>query len=326
VNTAYHLRLLCLCSASFFLVNTLMGLAAWLATPAAVRLAERMTPRIAVRFLLALRMIPAVSAFLAVVGLCVPSYLRLEPESTAEGIGLPCLVMALLGAAVWALSIARTLRAITQSRSYIRNCQRAGRKTVVPGEVFPILLIEEEMPILALAGVIRTQLLISRGVMQALSAEEFEAALRHEDAHRDSGDNFKRLLFLLAPDILPFSRCFQSLELHWARLTEWATDDRSTAGDPRRALSLAAALVRVARMGAGPRLPLFLTSLLGDERELLARVDRLLRLEIQCESPIRRWRALTGSGALALTCCAAAVFLWPSTLSSVHGLLEHLIR
>lgn len=326
MNTPYLLRLLCLCSASFFLVNALMGLAAWLATPAAVRLAGRMTPRIAVRFLLALRMMPTAFACLAVVGLCVPSYLRLEPESTAERVGLPCVVMALLGAAIWAISITRTLRAVSFSRRYIRNCQRAGRKTTVPGEASPVLLIEEETPILALAGVLRTRLLISRGVMQALSAEELDAALRHENAHRDSRDNFKRLLFLLVPEVLPFTRCFQTLELNWARLTEWATDDRSTAGDPRRALSLAAALVRVARMGAGPRLPLFLTSLLGDDRELLARVDRLLRAEAPPEMPMGRLRALTGSGALVLTCCAATVLLWPSSLSAVHSLLEQLIR
>ena len=100
----YLSRLFCLCFASFFLVHIALGLAARLAAPAAIRFAERMRPGRAVRFLLALRMAPVSLALFAVLALCLPSYLWLEPESTGERVGLACFGMALLGASVWSIS------------------------------------------------------------------------------------------------------------------------------------------------------------------------------------------------------------------------------
>lgn len=323
---AYFPRLLCLCFASFFLVHTALAILVRLGTPAALRRAERIRPQSAVRFLLALRMAPVALAVSAVLGLCVPSYLWLEPDSTTEKMGFACFAMALLGAAIWGISITRVLRAISGSVRYIRECRRAGCETRLPGESSPVLVIGEEAPLLALAGVIRPRLIISRGVVRALSAEQLEAALRHEDVHRASLDNFKRLLILLAPEVFPLVRCFAALERSWARLTEWATDDEATAGDPRRAISLAAALVRVARMGAGPRLSILLTSLLADDRDLSTRVDRLLQAQPRGDKPIGRLRVLAGSAVLLVAGSFASALLVPSTLPSVHHLLEQLLH
>src|SRR2546430_9995208 len=95
----YALRLLCLCLASFFLVNALLGFAVSIASRAAVRVAETMRPRNATRFLFALRLLPLGLGISTVLGLCVPSYLWLEPESTPERVGWTCLLLAFLGAA-----------------------------------------------------------------------------------------------------------------------------------------------------------------------------------------------------------------------------------
>ncbi|HJX96969.1 MAG TPA: hypothetical protein VJ324_15190, partial [Candidatus Acidoferrum sp.] len=79
----YLLRLSCLCFASFFVLNAAAGLIVRISSRSAIRFAESRTPGTAARFLIALRMLPFALATLFVVGLCVPSYLWLEPSATA---------------------------------------------------------------------------------------------------------------------------------------------------------------------------------------------------------------------------------------------------
>jgi Zn-dependent protease with chaperone function len=323
----YLLRLLCLCFAAFFLVHAVLSSIVWFSSRPALRLAEKMKPSSATTFLFALRMIPAALSLFAVLGLCVPSYLWLEPQSAAEQISFACFAAALLGLAIWTTAIARSVNSATKSLRYARQCQQSGRETLLGGEIAPVLVVPQETPLLALAGVIRPRLMVSRGVISALSAEQLDAALRHESAHRISRDNLKRLLLLLAPDIFPFSRTFAPLDRSWARLSEWAADDHAAGGDSRRALSLAGALVRVARMKAAPRPAILLTSLIEDDRDLSIRVDRLLHAAPSRPNPLGRvLRAALGGAALVLTGTLAAAVLWPSTLSSVHELLERLVH
>src|ERR1039458_6125757 len=86
----YWLRLLCLCLAAFFVVHSVVGVVVAAGGGAAVRAARRMRPRLAGRFLLALRMLPAALGLFVVAALCVPSYLWLEPETNAEELGAGC--------------------------------------------------------------------------------------------------------------------------------------------------------------------------------------------------------------------------------------------
>jgi beta-lactamase regulating signal transducer with metallopeptidase domain len=188
------------------------------------------------------------------------------------------------------------------------------------------VLVEDEAPLLAMSGLLRPRLLISRGVLRVLSSEELDAALRHEHAHRISRDNAKRLLLLLAPDIFPFVRPLRLLEHSWSKFAEWAADDQAAAGDSCRALSLAAALVHVARMGAGPRLPFLSTSLLVGDGDLSARVDRLLRADSLTLPPASKTRLGMGTTGFLLAGCLAALLLTPPALSSVHELLELLLH
>jgi Zn-dependent protease with chaperone function len=322
----YLLRLLCLCSASYFVLNLAASLLVRISSGLALRFAESITPRGAARFLLALRLLPFALAVLFVVVLCVPSYLWLEPAATAERVGAFCVALGFLGAATWFTSIARAAHSLLASLRHKRLCQLAGREARVPGESSPLFVVENEAPFLALSGLLRPRLFISRSVLHNLSAEELDAALSHELAHRASCDNAKRFLFLLAPDILPFVRPLQSLERSWSRFAEWSADDQATSGDPRRALSLASALVRVARMGSSPPLPYLSTSLLACDRDLSARVDRLLHampVARAASKPAHHRLRATG---FFLVACLASLFLAPFALSSVHKLLELLIH
>jgi Zn-dependent protease with chaperone function len=320
----YFVRLVCLCLAGFFLVHLALALASSSVTPVAMRMAARMDPRSAARLLLGLRLFPGAFASLLVIGLCVPSYLWLEPHSAVEQVRWEIVIAAAFGFAVWALSIGRALRAIRHSRRYAQYCRSIGWRTRVSGETSPVWVLQAPVPVFALAGVVHPRLVLSQAIVDALSAEELAVALRHECAHRISRDNLKRLLILSAPDILPFFRSMRALERGWSKFTEWAADDAAAAGSAHRSLSLAAALVRVARMGGTPQSQLE-TALLAGGQDLQARIDRLLRPQPPRVKPERMIStfAPVAAGMLAL---ALAALLQPATLHSFHVLIERLIQ
>ncbi len=189
-------------------------------------------------------------------------------------------------------------------------------------------MIESAAPVIAMVGAFRPQFVISRGVLETLSPDELDCAIRHERAHRTSADNFKRLLLLLTPDIFPFvPSAFVALDRSWITLSEWAADDSAVADDPQRSLSLAGALVHVAQMGVAPRMSPLCTSLLsGDSncmnQDLSARVDRLLRAErARLKSP-KRFRGILTAGTVAIACAVFVALLRPDSLHSVHRILE----
>jgi hypothetical protein len=319
----YMLKLLCLCLASFFLVHLALATLISLATPAALRIAGHMRPSSAARLLFFLRMLPAGFGVCIVVGLCIPSYLRLEPSTaTSEEVGLLCLGFAILGLALSVGSFIRGLRAITCSVQYLQYCQRIGRKTDLPGEPAPVWLLEEPAALFAIGGIIHPRLLISRQVMNVLSGEQLAAALRHEQAHWISRDNLKRLLLTLAPDQLPFLNGFARLERGWTRYMERAADDRAAGGDAERSLSLATALVRVSRLGIAPQPSLLVAPLLAGDEDLQGRVERLLNPAPLAETHTPWMGCLVAGAGLLL---AAGLLTLPALLYPVHRLLEHLI-
>lgn len=321
----YTLRLLCLCFASFFLIHAALALAVCTTAPGAMRIGESMRPRSGARFLLALRLLPVTLAALAVAGLCVPSYLWLETNEATERVGLACCAMALLGMLMCAKSLARAVRAAALSVQQSKRCKCEGR-TECDGDSLPLTVMNSNTPVLALAGLTRPRVIVSRRVLQTLSGEELDAALAHERAHRKSGDNLKRLVLFLAPEIFPFSRTFARLDRCWARLIEWAADDEATAGDSERSVSLAAALVHMARMGAAPAVSPLASSFLGNDRDLSTRVDRLLGLAPVPAKPPRRARAMLSVAAAVISALVIAAMIRPATFLSVHHLLEQLLR
>jgi Zn-dependent protease with chaperone function len=337
---SYFAKLLCLAFSAFFLVHSGLCLALLLLQPAVLRWAEKMSSRSAARLLFAFRLLPLGMAVLVVLGLCVPSFLwfeRFEPEQTAEQVGLLCIVTALLGAAVLAIALGRCVRALAGSRRYLRQFQvLVASEGHVDGGYSPLLVIEEASPLVMLAGVLRPRVVISRGVMRSLPQDQLDVAVGHERAHGISHDNGKRLLILLAPDVVPFWRGFSSLERTWARFAEWAADDQATNGDPGRSLSLAAALVGLARLGAGRPLPALIASLIPAEipaerdragQELKARVERLLAPQATHEPLPSRLRPLLGTGTLVFAGMAAmAVLSLGGSQAAVHAVLEGLVR
>jgi bla regulator protein blaR1 len=319
---SYWLRLVWLALAGFFFIHFAVGSVVALLSRRALRSAERLRPQSAARFLLALRLCPTALSILAVAAVCVPSYLWLEPEAPQEQVGPLCLAAAVLAMVVWLMSISQGARVAAQSFRCMRRWRNEGGPERLSGLDTPAWLIESDVPFLALAGILRPRLIASRGLLTALSANQLAAALLHEQAHRASRDNLKRLAMHYAPGLFPFVSGFGALERGWVKFAERAADDRAVAKDPDCALSLAEALVRVARVGSVSQpLPLA-TALLADGTELHARVERLLHPAPPAANSAWRLRLTICGAASVLT----AILLTPWALRLAHELLEALTR
>ncbi len=316
MSFGYAGRLLCLSLASFFLVFTSLNLLISLLAPLAIGFAERRRPRLGALLLLAVRLLPLAGGLLFVGILCVPSYLRLEPALDQEQAGPVSVVIALLGVVLCSVSLAASVRALRKSASFFRPAQ----ETKLPGWAGSAGVIEGPASVLALTGVLHSRLVISRELLSALTAPELDIALRHEKAHLQSRDNLKRLLILLSPNLIPFLPGVRAMERSWARLTEWAADDRAVAGDYGDSILLADVLVRCARMRRPPE-PLLTSSLLCCNGDLSARVDRLLGRP----EPSHTSSAVPVATAALAAAGLGALALHPAILHAVHHALELLL-
>lgn len=285
----YELRLICVCLASFAIVFGVAGFVVSWFVPAALRAAARMPSDAAARLTLGLRMFPAALAMVIVAAICVPSYLRYEQRAEQEDVGVLCLALAAFTAALFLGSLVRTVRAWRRS--------------------------SEARPVLALTGLFKARIVISDAARHVLTDGQLAMAIRHEQAHARSSDNLKRLFIHLAPGTFPRAA---SLEQAWKRFAEWAADDSAAAGDPQRAISLAEALVRVAKLGTSGESAL-MTSFLASENDLEARVDRLL-------NPGQASAQLNGLMTVAALASSALLVVALMSPATVHELLERLIH
>ena len=318
----YWWRLICLALACFFLTHLAASAAVALLASRALLIAERFKPRSAALALFLLRIFPLAFSVFSVMLVCVPSYIWLEPHSTTEQVGWLCLLSALLGMLICLISIGRFLHAITRSYRYMQRWRHEGRASNLGEATTPALVIQSDVPFLALAGIVRPTMIASRALLRTLTTGQLAACLRHEEAHLSSHDNLKRLIVRCAPQLLPFVSAFEPLERGWIKFAERAADDRAVAGDPTGALLLAEALVRVARSGGIARATSLAAPLLADRSELHARVYRLLHPTPQVSPAGSRRHVI----ALATVGVVSAMLLEPVMLRAAHQLFERLIR
>lgn len=323
----YVVRLLCLCLTCFFLIDLLLVFMASAIAPVAIRLAERMKPCSAANFVLGMRLMPFGFALVLVAGLCVPSYLRLEPHGIAEPVGFACVTAASLAIGICAGSLGRAMGAVRRSHRYVQECRRMAHHVLNAEYGAPAFILDTARPYFSLAGLFRPRLVISSEVLSTLSIQQLKAALNHERAHQLSRDNLKRLLLILTPGIMPFLEGFGMLERAWAKFSEWAADDRATGGDAEQSLSLAEALICLSRLSAAPPAPSpLVASLLAESSDIPARIERLLGSASTREaSPDTVWIA-AGPGTMIVFAVVLAFLVRHTTLLSVHAALEHLIH
>ena len=266
--------------------------------------------------LFALRLAPLTLAAIFTLLFTLPSFLLLEPRATDESVGTAPLLLGLCCLALLAGGIVQAVMAQSRtSRALIKWL--ADSTLVEAGKSVPVFRTNTDAPALTLAGVRAPKVLVSEAALSVLTPSELRTALEHEVAHVRSYDNLKRLLFRLA--VFPGT---SALEGAWSEQAELAADDAAVSS-PSEALDLAAALIKVSRLGS---MRTELTSgLLHSSTALSLRVQRLSAWEQRRSAPVSRlnwWRVL----APALAVFLIVVSTYSSALTGMHAVTEWLVR
>ena len=269
-----------------------------------------------------IRMLPAITALAFVIALFVPSYWRFEPREAIEAFDITLTICGLVAAGIIAVS---TYRGAVVWRAAVRRTRvwmQSARPTVLPGTTIPAFEIDSDMPILALAGILRPRLLVTRGLLAALTPEELEASVAHEIGHSHARDNLKRLLMRSAPDLFGFTTAARAIERRWAAASEHRAD-RIDAQAPAARCALAAALVKVARLTPStPALGEPISTLIGGG-DIASRVRKLLDDGVATTTVATKTRGVLVTLSVALV---AATVLYAPTLRAVHEATETLVR
>lgn len=269
---------------------------------------------------LSLRLAPAVLSLAFVAIVFLPSYWRFEPREDVEGFDLTLTALALLAFTVIGAAVARGAIAWRRAGRRIEQWMRASRPLALAGTSMPAFAIDTAAPVMALVGVLRPRLLITRPVLDALTDEELRAASAHELGHWRAFDNLKRLAMRAAPDLLAATPAARAIERRWAAAAEHAAD-RIAGQSGQARCALASALVKVARLTPPATSIAEPISALLDGGDITSRVQRLLDdAPAAGEGRSARW--------LALAIPASALILggYAPLLRLVHGVTEMLVN
>jgi Zn-dependent protease with chaperone function len=239
---------------------------------AAERALRRQADRTAA-FWLTLRLLPSIAAIAFVIALFAPSYWQYEPRAV-EDLDLSLSIGALAAALLIGASVVRGWRAWQRAATRTRAWLRVARPIATAAGI-PVYEVPTAAPMMALAGVFRPRLLVTRGVVDALTGEELQAGIAHEIGHFRARDNLKRLAMRAAPDVLMSTRLAAALEARWASAAEHDAD-RAGAADNETRCALASALVKVAKLIPVATPIAEPISTLVDGGDIATRVQRLL--------------------------------------------------
>jgi Zn-dependent protease with chaperone function len=270
---------------------------------------------------LGLRLLPLVVSLLFVLLIFGSAFVRFEPGEAVEAPGFGLVVMAATSAILIGRAACRAIagwhRAASQARRWMKNSDDlpCGERSI------SIRAVRGARPVVSLVGLWRPRLFVSRTIAEALTPDELEAIVLHEVWHRSAWDNLKRLAVLAAPDALHVFGAGTALESRWMSAAELEADRGAARGDSERGLSLASALVKVARLMPDVRpLPAPVSNLYNGG-PLAERVGRLVN---SCgESPDHPALPWLGLAVTLLAGCAPA-FL--PVLPTVHRATEFLVN
>jgi Zn-dependent protease with chaperone function len=272
-------------------------------------------------FWFGLRLLPAAASIAFVAIVFVPSYWKYEPREFVEGFDL---TLSALAVAALAMAVAAAVRGVSAARRAAGRTQawlRMARPITLPETSMPVFAIDTDAPAMALVGVVRPRLLITRGVLDALTEEELRASVAHEIGHHRSWDNLKRLIMCAAPDMLMATSAARAIERQWASASEHLADSQACESGRARC-ALASALVKVARLTPATTPMSEPISTLIDGGEIASRVRRLLDEGVPAAAPRwspRRW--------IAVALPAAALVLgYAPLLRAVHAATEILVQ
>ena len=191
-------------------------------------------------------------------------------------------------------------------------------------------LVVSRYPFSFVWGYFRSKLIVSTGLLNALTSEELGALLEHEAAHHTRRDNLSKWMLTICRYLSPVFPLTGLLYRWWSEQVEMVCDEVAArrTNDP---VEVAGALVRLTRLTLGmPRSPQPLESSFFGEHEVLLqrRVERVLSLSgLQTIEPV----VMSRSWVKATMLCSAAFVVTLATLFvvsplAIHRLLEFLLH
>ena len=291
------------------------------------RLAAKMAPMNGVHLLFAVRLLPVLLTLVTTFGFVLPAFLEYEPHSTGEGIGLRLDVLALAGALLLACMIWRIWRIQSATHRARLLWFENSERIYIEGIDLPIYRVESSSSLLAVTGIFRPKIFLSREIAQILSPQELRAALKHEIAHVAAFDNLKQVL-LRVTQPPGWLKNFYDVSAEWSSASELAAD-RSSLARGTSVLDLSAALIKVGRLqrtaAAANAVASHLIPPTGGS-SLEQRVRQLTDL-LENNEQITVQRAQSGKLIFAmLLSIAAYIACVHAFLPEVHDALELLVR
>lgn len=190
-------------------------------------------------------------------------------------------------------------------------------------------LVASDYPFSFIWGYLHSKLVVSTGLLNALSATELASVLEHEAAHHARRDNLAKLALTVCRFLSPAFPLTHWLYRWWSEQAEMICDEIAVqhTGQPEE---LAGALVRLKRLTlAAPSWRLAVaSSLLGDERANFARrVERILSLPESLDAAASLTRSCARSAlTLSLLFGGSLAVLFLTAPLAIHTVLETLLR
>ena len=203
--------------------------------------------RMAPADLFALRLLPVVVAVLFALTVVFPAFQSRELHHDREAAGPLLLILAAFALLTLLHGIWRGWRAWRATRSHLQACGPAKRYVVENGCTVHVVDFIE--PLIGVIGAWRPRVVTVERVISACSHDEFRQVVAHEAAHISTRDNLKLMLLIACPDAIAWTSLGATLIQRWRKEAEFAADQRAAGNDPQRRLELAAALIKVARLG-----------------------------------------------------------------------------
>ena len=265
--------------------------------------------------LLVVRVTPMFGATLLTLAIALPAFLSYEPRVAHEPVGPIVFMLAGLTIAMLGDALRRALKARAAARAFVSRCGLVCSE--VSASRKDVQIVETVEPIAAVIGLARPRIVAARRVFDACSADEFHEVVAHESAHMAARDNLKMLLLVATPDPLAWLPAGRRLVRRWRAAAEFEADDRATGADPLRRLSLASALIKVARMAATDAVPYPSIAMRVADDDVPGRVRRLMSPP---EAPRRSLLAIR------LVCVAllAPILAFP-LYAPIHEIIESVV-
>jgi len=310
MNLSWSLRLVCLLLIVFGVLLAILHLVLARCAPFVLRRLRSAPPRHRERTLYRIQLAPPLAALFMTTAVCIPAYLRFEPNRQVESVSGLCLLLAAATGLWLSVSLFRGLRTLRHTLRFTRACRRSGQ--LLPGAgALPVFAVERPAWPVALLGFLRPLIIVSTDLLaeHGLRSDALAIALDHERSHATHRDNWKLLSLSFLPRLNfltgdPWTPA-------WRAAADWAADDDAVRGDRNRSLLLAEAIVRTARTArvlTGHAAPVIHTALTTAEARLVTRIDRLLH-----PHPVhaRRSFVLPSLSALVLLAATAAIAASP---------------